>query len=107
MTRHIILIPSHTSNEQDVNTTLLTCRGINTTHTPEAMILGCLALLRKAGMSKEGVAQHYERLLEHHHLTADQVSAALPGIMLNGGFPPMDEARAHLLALCPDLEGQI
>ena len=107
MTRHIILIPSHTSNEQDVNTTLLTCRGINTTHTPEAMILGCLALLRKAGMSKEGVAQHYERLLEHHHLTADQVSAALPGIMLGGGFPSMDDAREHLLALCPDLEGKI
>ena len=71
------------------------------------MILGCLAVLRKAGMSKEGAVQHYERLLEHHHLTADQVSAALPGIMLHGGLPGMDEARAHLLALCPDLEGQI
>lgn len=68
MTRHIILIPSHTSNEQDVNTTLLTCRGINTTHTPEAMILGCLALLRKAGMSKTESVQHYERLMKHHDL---------------------------------------
>lgn len=69
--------------------------------------MGCMAVLRKAGMSKEGAVQHYERLLEHHHLTADQVSAALPGIMLHGGLPGMDEARAHLLALCPDLEGQI
>ena len=71
------------------------------------MILGCLAVLRKAGMSKEGAVQHYERLLEHHHLTADQVGAALPGIMLHGGLPGMDEARAHLLEIIPDLEGQI
>ena len=71
------------------------------------MILGCLAVLRKVGMSKEGAVQHYERLLEHHHLTADQVSAALPGIMLHGGLPGMDEARAHLLEIIPDLEGQI
>jgi hypothetical protein len=71
------------------------------------MILGCMAVLRKAGMSKEGAVQHYERLLEHHHLTADQVSAALPGIMLHGGLPGMDEARAHLLEIIPDLEGQI
>ena len=71
------------------------------------MILGCMAVLRKAGMSKEGAVQHYERLLEHHHLTADQVSAALPGIMLHGGLPGMDEARAHLLEIIPDLEGRI
>lgn len=69
--------------------------------------MGCMAVLRKAGMSKEGAVQHYERLLEHHHLTADQVSAALPGIMLHGGLPGMDEARAHLLEIIPDLEGQI
>lgn len=71
------------------------------------MILGCLAVLRKAGMRKEGVAQHYERLLDYHHLTPDQVNAALPRIIMNGGFPAMDDARAHLLEVCPDLEGRI
>ena len=71
------------------------------------MVLGCMAVLRKAGMSKTESVQHYERLMKHHDLTPDQVNAALPGIMLNGGFPPMDDARAHLLALCPDLEGKI
>ena len=71
------------------------------------MILGCMAVLRKAGMSKEGAVQHYERLMKHHDLTPDQVNAALPSIVLHGGLPGMDEARAHLLEIIPDLEGQI
>lgn len=71
------------------------------------MVLGCMAVLRKAGMSKTESVQHYERLMKHHDLTPDQVNAALPGIMINGGFPPMDDARAHLLEIIPDLEGRI
>ena len=71
------------------------------------MVLGCMAVLRKAGMSKTESVQHYERLMKHHDLTPDQVSAALPRIIMNGGFPAMDEARAHLLEIIPDLEGQI
>ncbi len=71
------------------------------------MVLGCMAVLRKAGMSKTESVPHYERLMKHHDLTPDQVNAALPGIMLHGGLPGMDEARAHLLEIIPDLEGQI
>lgn len=71
------------------------------------MVLGCMAVLRKAGMSKEESVQHYERLLERHDLTPDEINAALPRIILNGGFPAMDDARAHLLEVCPDLEGRI
>ncbi len=71
------------------------------------MVLGCMAVLRKAGMPKDEAVQHYERLLQHHDLTPDQVNAALPTIMLNGGFPAMDDARAYLLEVCPDLEGRI
>lgn len=74
---------------------------------PEGWVLGAMAVLRKAGLSKGDAIVHYERLLEHHHLTPDQVSGALQSIMLGGGFPSMDDAREHLLALCPDLEGQI
>lgn len=71
------------------------------------MVLGCMAVLRKAGMSKTESVQHYERLMKHHDLTPDQVNAALPSIVLNGGFPAMDDARAYLLEVCPDLEGRI
>lgn len=71
------------------------------------MVLGCMAVLRNAGMSKTEAVQHYERLLKHHDLTPDQVNAALPSIVLHGGLPGMDEARAHLLEIIPDLEGQI
>ena len=71
------------------------------------MVLGCMAVLRKAGMSKTESVQHYERLMKHHDLTPDQVNAALPGIVLHGGLPGMDAARAHLLEIIPDLEGQI
>lgn len=71
------------------------------------MVLGCMAVLRKAGMSKDEAVQHYERLLQHHDLTPDQVGAALPSIVLHGGLPGMDEARAHLLEIIPDLEGRI
>ena len=67
-----------------------------------------MAVLRKAGMSKTESVQHYERLMKHHDLErSDPVNAALPGIMLHGGLPGMDEARAHLLEIIPDLEGQI
>jgi hypothetical protein len=71
------------------------------------MILGCMAVLRESGMEKAEAVQHYERLLKHHDLTPDQVNAALPSIVLHGGLPGMDEARAHLLEIIPDLEGRI
>lgn len=63
--------------------------------------------MRYHGFTRAEVYQQYDRLLEYHGLTREQVNRAALSVSTFTGLPGLAEARAHLLEVCPDLEGRI
>lgn len=68
-----------------------------------SMVLGCLGILRDSGMQKAEAIPYYEKLLEHHKITPDDVNKNALMFTLTGRLPSREDAMAHLKALFPDL----
>jgi len=56
-------------------------------------------------MTKEEALPVYQKLLEYHGLTAESMSSDLAGAL--ACLPTAELARAHLMEVCPDLQGEI
>jgi len=67
------------------------------------VVLGCLAVLRHSGMSKEEAIPYYEKLLEHHKLVPEDVNKNAMRLTLEGRVASYDQAIEHMKALFPDL----
>lgn len=68
------------------------------------MVLGCIAVLRDSGMEKAQVIPYYEKLLDHHKITPDDVNKSALMLTLTGQVPSKPIALAHLKELFPELE---
>ena len=69
------------------------------------MIVACMAVLKESGMAKDQAIPIYQKLLDHHGTTAEAVNANMFRAL--GHIPTSKAARAHLLEVCPELEGTI
>lgn len=69
------------------------------------MVLACMTVLQRSGMTKQEAVPFYQKLLEHHGLTAESMNKDLAGAL--ACLPTAELARAHLIEVCPDLQGEI
>lgn len=69
------------------------------------MVLGCMTILQRSGMTKEEALPVYQKLLEYHGLTAESMNKDLAGAL--ACLPTAEVARAHLFEVCPELQGEI
>lgn len=65
------------------------------------MILACMAVLKGKGMSRQDAVPIYQRLLDHHGLTAETINQNLA--MALAHLPSEELARTHLVEVCPEL----
>ena len=67
------------------------------------MVLGCIAVLRNNDMTKEQVLPYYEKLLQHHSITPEDVNKNALALTLTGKVASYSQAVDHLRGLFPDL----
>lgn len=68
------------------------------------MVLSCVAVMRNCGMEKALCIPYYEKLLNHHHITASEVNENALRVSLQGKLAKKEDALALMAKLFHDLE---